>query len=96
MIISFTNKNESRVALPHGDALVVTLAVVNYAIHRISIDNGSSTDILYWPAFDKMKIDRKRINSVSFPLVGFAGERVRLVGATTLQVIAGIAPKSQR
>ena len=44
--------------MPHDDALVVTMTVANHAIHRILVDNGSSTDILYWSAFQQMGIDQ--------------------------------------
>jgi hypothetical protein len=43
--------------MPHDDALVVIMTVANHAIHRILVDNGSSVDILYWPAFKQMGID---------------------------------------
>lgn len=32
----------------HDDTIVVTLIIANYDIHRISIDNGSFTDILFY------------------------------------------------
>ena len=36
---------------PHDDALVVSIKVGDYNVHRMLVDNGSSTDILYYPAF---------------------------------------------
>jgi hypothetical protein len=51
VVLSFSEEDARRVVMPHDDTLVVTLTVANHGIHRILVDNGSSTDILYWPAF---------------------------------------------
>ena len=56
-MLSFLEEDARGVAMPHDDALVVTLTVANHAIHRILDDNGSSADILYWPVFQQMGID---------------------------------------
>ena len=74
VILSFLEEDAWGLAMPHDDALVVTLTVANHAIHRILVDNGSSTDILYWPVFQQMGIDRDRIKPFCSPFVGFSGE----------------------
>ena len=75
------------------NALVVTLTVANHTIHRILVDNGSSVDILYWPVFQQMGIDRDKIKPFGFPLVGFSGEQIYLMGIISLLLIVGTAPK---
>jgi hypothetical protein len=79
--------------MPHNDALVVTVTVANHAIHQVLVDNGSSADILYWPTFKQMGIDRDRIKLFGSPLVGFGREQVQLVGIIPLPVIVGTAPR---
>ncbi|XP_030958344.1 uncharacterized protein LOC115980207 [Quercus lobata] len=74
---------------PHDDALVVNLRVEDYNMHRVLVDNGSSADILYYPAFQQMRIDRERLVPTNAPLVGFGGSRVFPLGAVTLSVIVG-------
>ena len=49
--ITFTDKDAGRVHHPHDDAIVITLLIANYTTRRVLIDNGSSADILYYPAF---------------------------------------------
>ncbi|XP_065626768.1 uncharacterized protein LOC136066408 [Quercus suber] len=49
--ITFTDKDAERVHHPHDDAIVITLLIVDYKTRRVLIDNGSSADILYDPAF---------------------------------------------
>jgi hypothetical protein len=74
VMLSFSEEDARGVVMPHDDALVVTLTMANHAIHRILVDNGSFADILYWPVFQQMGIDRDRIKPFTSPLVGFGGE----------------------
>jgi hypothetical protein len=93
VVLSFSEEDTRGVVMPHDDALVVTLTVANHGIHQILVDNGSSADILYWPAFQQMGIDRERIKPFASPLVGFGGEVVFPMGIIPLPVTAGTAPQ---
>jgi len=57
------------------------------------VDNGSSPDILYYPAFQQVRIDRERLVSVNAPLVGFGGTGVHPLGAITLSVTVSDYPQ---
>ena len=61
-------------------------------MHHVLVDNGSSADILYYPAFQQMKIDRERLSLTNAPLVGFGGIRVFSLGAIILVVKTGDYP----
>ena len=50
-IIGFLKEDARRLHHLHDDALVVSIRVGNYNVHRMLVDNGSSADILYYPAF---------------------------------------------
>ena len=65
----------------------------NHMIHRILVDNGSSTKILYWPAFKQIGIDQDRTKPFGSSLVGFAGEQVPPIGLLLFPVTTGTAPK---
>ena len=54
LIIGFSEDDARRLYHPHDDALVVSLRVGDYNVHRMLVDNGSSADILYYPAFQQM------------------------------------------
>ena len=50
-IIGFSEEDARCLHHSHDDALVVSIRVGDYNIHRVLDDNGSSIDILYYPAF---------------------------------------------
>jgi hypothetical protein len=93
LILTFSNEDEAGVSLPHDDALVITMTVANHGVHQILLDNRSSANLLYWPVFQQMKMDREIIRPLQSLLVGFYGEIVQLVGMVTLLVTVGIILK---
>ena len=50
-IIEFSEEDTRRLHHPHDDVLVISIRVGDYNMHRVLVDNGSSADILYYPAF---------------------------------------------
>ena len=92
-IIGFLEKDARRLHHPHDDALVVSIRIEDYNMHRVLVDNGSSTDILYYPAFQQMGIDREWMILMNAPLIGFGGTRVLPLGAITLFVVVGDYPQ---
>ena len=91
-IIGFSEEDARRLHHPHDDALVVSVRVGDYNVHRMLVNNGSSADILYYPAFQQMGIDRARLIPTNALLVGFGGTRVLPLGAITLSITVGDYP----
>jgi len=50
-VIGFSEEDARRLHHPHDDALVVSIQVEDYNMHRVLVDNGNSANILYYPAF---------------------------------------------
>ena len=74
--ITFSDFNMEGFQHPHDDPLVIKVVVANKIVHRVLIDNGSSIDIIFTSAFDKMGIGREKLESVNAHLLGFSGEKV--------------------
>ena len=72
---------------------MVSLQIGDYNMNRVLVDNGSLADILYYPTFQQMRIDRERLSLMNAPLVGFGGTKVFLLGAIILAVTAGDYPQ---
>ena len=92
-IIGFSEEDARRLHHPHDDALVVSVRIGDYNVHRMLVDNGSLADILYYPAFQQMGIDKARLIPTNAPLVGFGGTRVLPLGAITLSVMVDDYPQ---
>ena len=61
-------------------------------MHRVLVDNGISTDIIFASAFDKMGIRKEKLESVNAHLRGFSGERVLPLGSIQLVLTLGDPP----
>ena len=92
-IIRFSEEDARRLHHPHDDALVVSIRIKDYNMHRVLVDNGSLADILYYPAFQQMGISKERLISTNAPLIGLGGTKVLPLGAITLSVMVGDYPQ---
>ena len=81
---------------PHDDSLVIRVFVANKTVHRVLVDNGSSADIIFASAFDKIGIEREKLESVNAYLRGFSGERVLPLGSIQLMFTLGDPPCQAR
>lgn len=91
--ISFTNEEAERIHHSHDDAIVITLLIADYTTRRVLVDNGSLADILYYPAFQQMRLGRDLLRPACSPLIGFGGMKVQPVGTITLPVVVGSYPQ---
>ncbi|XP_075658898.1 uncharacterized protein LOC142628741 [Castanea sativa] len=91
--IRFTEEDARHLHHPHDDALVVSIRAGDYNMHRVLVDNGSSADILYYPTFQQMGIDKEQLVPTNASLVGFGGTRVYPLGVVTLSVTVGDYPQ---
>ena len=77
---------------PHDNPLVVRAIVANKTVHRVLVDNGSSADIIFVSAFDKMGNGREKLEPVNTHLRGFSGEKVLHLGSIQLVLTLGEPP----
>ena len=56
--IVFLERGSHSIRQTYGDPLVIMLKVEEFNIHQVLINNGSSADIIYLPAFQQMKLDK--------------------------------------
>ena len=49
--IFFSNDDVKRVQTPHNETVVISMTIAKYDVKRILVDNGSSTDILFYDSF---------------------------------------------
>ena len=92
-VIGFTKEDARRLPHPHDDPLVVSIRVEDYNTYRVLVDNESSIDILYYPAFQQMRLEREQLIPTNTPLVGFRGIRVYSLGTVTLLMMVEDYPQ---
>ena len=87
--ISFPPINPTRVVTSHYDALVLTVCINNFDVHKIFVDPGSATDLLHLPAFKQMRVLLDHLNSAGRVLSGFNGATTLTIGDIAFPVRAG-------
>uniref|UniRef100_A0A2N9GHQ1 Reverse transcriptase/retrotransposon-derived protein RNase H-like domain-containing protein n=1 Tax=Fagus sylvatica TaxID=28930 RepID=A0A2N9GHQ1_FAGSY len=92
-MVTFSEDDARGIHQPHDDALVVTMTIAGFITRQVLIDNESSADIIYLPAYQQMKIDKERLRPIDIPLVGFTGDKVNPSGVVSLMIEAGTYPK---
>ena len=90
--ITFSDSDLEGCQHPHDDPLVIRAIVANTTVHRVLVDNGSSANIIFTSAFDKMRIEREKLEPVSTHLRGFSGEEVLPLGSIQLVLTLGEPP----
>ena len=73
----------------HHDALVLTLCIHDFDVHRVLVDPGSATDLLQLPAFQQMNVSFDMLSSVGRILFGFNGATTVTMGDIAISVKAG-------
>ena len=73
-------------------AITFTLTIAKYTTRRVLVDNGSSADIFYYPAFQQIRVSKELLRPVKVPLIGFGGMKVLPVGTISLLIIVGSYP----
>ena len=68
------------------DALVLTLCLNDFDVHKVLIDPGSVVDLLQLPAFKYMKLSLGVVNSAGRILFGFNGATTATLGDVVLPV----------
>ena len=91
-IIEFSEEDARHLHYQHDNAIVVSIRVGDYNTHWVLIDNGSSANILYYPVFQQIRIDKEWLVPTNTPLVRFKGTKVYPLGAVMLPVTIGDYP----
>ena len=76
--------------MPHYDALVLTLCISGFDVHKVLVDSDSAIDLLQLLAFNQMRLSLGLQNSVGQILFGFNGATTVTLGDVTLPIRAGL------
>ena len=92
-LITFSEMDARHVCHPHCDALVIKAMVANHDMHRILLDNGSSVDILYFQAYERMKLKVSDLKPSPSSVYDFTGDSVVPLRVISLSMTLGEYPR---
>ena len=78
--ISFSPVNLNRVIMPHSNALVLTLCISGFGVHKVLVDHSNAVDLLQLPAFNQIKLSSGILNLARRILFGFNGATTTTLG----------------
>ncbi|VFR03228.1 unnamed protein product [Cuscuta campestris] len=87
--IIFSNADLPEIGVPHRDALVITIDIMDLLIHKTLVDTGSSVNIMYMDTYKALGLTRDELLPIMTPLTGFTGDSIEPDGVITLPVEIG-------
>ena len=64
-LISFPPINPTQVITPHYDALILTLCINNFDVHKVLVNPGSAAELLHLLTFMQMNVPLSHLSSAS-------------------------------
>jgi len=72
--------------VPHdNDPVVISVVTVGRKVHRVQVDQGSLTDIMFWTTFNKLQLSPNMLRPCIGCLYRFAGDQVEVCGHLELK-----------
>ncbi|VFQ83045.1 unnamed protein product [Cuscuta campestris] len=84
--IVFSNADLPETWVPHRDALVIMIDIMDLLIHKTLVDTGSSVNIMYMDTYKALGLTRDALSPIKTPLTGFTGDSIEPEGVITLPV----------
>ncbi|XP_028053926.1 uncharacterized protein LOC114258218 [Camellia sinensis] len=69
--IIFNDSDLIGVTLPHSDPLVIELHVNRFVVERVFIDQGGTSEVMYYETFVKLDFNQSDLSPAPHPLFGF-------------------------
>jgi len=72
--------------VPHeDDPVVISIVTVGRKVYRVLIDQGSSTDVMFWSTFNSLQLSPDQLKSYNGCLFGFSRDQVEVRGYIELR-----------
>lgn len=94
--ITFTSHDFRAIDPIQDNPMVISVEITNYIVKNTLVDQGSSTNILFWNTFKKMEIPESEILLHDDPLLNFTSEHVRTKESIWLYTKFGNVGPSQK
>ena len=81
----FTKVDRQDVVPHDNDSMVISVLTTGRRVHRVLIDQGGSTDVMFWSTFNKLQLSPDQLRPYIGCLYGFAGDKVEVRGHIELR-----------
>ncbi|XP_068477212.1 uncharacterized protein [Phaseolus vulgaris] len=72
--------------IPHGnDPVVISVVTAGRRVHRVLVDQGSSTNVMFWSTFNKLQLYLDQLRPYTGCLYGFIRDQVEMRGHILLR-----------
>jgi hypothetical protein len=89
ILITFSQEDLQLKDYPHNDAMVISCVIKGFLVHKVLVDTGSATDIIFAKAFRQMEEPEDKIHDATHPLCGFGGRQIAALGKIIMRVTFG-------
>ncbi|XP_062094005.1 uncharacterized protein LOC133800039 isoform X1 [Humulus lupulus] len=89
LLITFTEDDARSVHFPHHNPLVIDAQIANKLVSRVLVDDGSSVNLLFKPAFTAIGLTEADLTSCPTQIYGFNGDALLPMGTIQLPVTLG-------
>ncbi|XP_028108670.1 uncharacterized protein LOC114307468 [Camellia sinensis] len=86
---SFDDSDLVGIMLPHIDPLVIELRINQFTIEHVLIDQGSTSEVMYYKTVIKLGFTKSDLSPADYPLFGFNANLEYPLGKITLPVRVG-------
>ncbi|CAL5413954.1 unnamed protein product [Camellia sinensis] len=87
--ITFDDSDLIDITVPHIDPLVIELRVNRFTVEHVLIDQGSTSEVMYYKTFIKLGFNESDLSPTPYPLFGFNANPKYPFEKITLPVRAG-------
>ena len=81
----FTKANRQDVVSHDINPVVILVVTTGRRVHRVLVDQGSSTNVMFWSTFNKLQLSPDQLRPYTSCLYGFAGDQVEVCGHIELR-----------
>jgi len=81
-----STKTDRQDVVPHdNNPVVISVVTTGRRVHRVLMDQGSSTNVMFWSTFNKLQLSPNQLRPYTGCLYGFARDQVEVRGHIELR-----------
>lgn len=88
-VITFSDEDVKEIQTLNNDVVVIFMIIAKHNVKTIIVGNGNSADLLFYDAFQQIKLPLDRLKKIYTPFIGFNRSSIIMEREISLLVIVG-------